>query len=154
MELAVYEGEQVMIRTLIRSGRLGDILSHKIGGQEVGFVEFLRRTLSLKPTEENAEKIAMVAWLFDEHCGGMTIEQVKKAVLAYVMNKLPIKPRSNYFDGILFSQIIEEYKKTLPPKKQKPYKLNLSEKELSSNSEMNAKFCWNEFLETGRIKPG
>ena len=154
MELAVYEGERTKIRSLIKAGKLDEILCKEIDGKEVGFVEFLRRVLSLKMTEENAEKIAMVGWLFDEHCGGMTIEQVKKAVLAYSMGKLPIEPRSNYFDNILFARIIQEYKKTLPPKKLKPLQLNISKKEMDSNSELNAKICWNDWKETGRINPG
>lgn len=163
MELDVYKGEQTIIRSLIRSNLLPQILSQKVeqNGQlvEVGFIQFLKTTLNLKVRSEQeaqdlADRLGMVAYLLDEYCGLMTLEQVKKAILLYMMGKLPLQPRSNYFDGILFGQIIDAYKKSLPPKKQQPYELKLTEAELSANTEMNIKLCWKEWEETGRVKPG
>lgn len=132
-------------------------LNTKILGSknEQGLSEWLCRLLSIKPTQENVDRLEVLLPMVKDNCWSMTIDDIKKAFRMYVQGKLPIEPRDNYLTAILFSKVIQEYKNQLPPIK--PLELpkpNISEDVKEEIVKKGVERCRKEYKEFGMVLPG
>lgn len=113
MDLAIRKYDTVPFRTMPP-----DVRAKKV---ESELYPFLQALLSLKNTDENADKIPAVLLMIEKAAYGLTFKEIKEAFVKYVAHELPgLTPKSNYLDGVLFSSVIQAYKQLRPTPKPKP----------------------------------
>lgn len=115
------------------------------------FVPWLSKLLSLKD-EVSADRLEMALPSIKERCIGMGFSEIVKMMEHYVDGKLPIEPRTNYFDRILFGKIVTEWKKynKMKNKPQQP-KMELSEKEIEEKENQILKRFMREYEFTQKV---
>jgi len=84
--------------------------------QKVHLGYYLENILSLNG-EVSTKRLKALLLVFQTLVGESTLIEVKKAFLMYVEGKLPIEPRTNYLDIILFSKVMKAFKESRPIKK-------------------------------------
>lgn len=139
MELQVTKGDKMPIRTLPV-----EVRSNKIEGD---LYPFLKALLSLDDSEKNVDRLPSILLMIEKSAYSMSFEQIKDAFIKYANNQLPgIKPRSNYLDGILFSNVMQAYRDSLPQKKHEPIKLDISEDEKQQNAFLNIVYAFDDWV--------
>lgn len=73
------------------------------------FLPFLSKLLSLTDNV-SAERLEMALPAIKTQCIGMGFDEIVKMFEFYVDGKMTIQPISNYFDRVLFGQIVKEWK--------------------------------------------
>lgn len=150
--LKVVKYDSVPIKAMPEQTLNAKILGSK---NEQGLSEWLCRLLSIKPTQENVDRLEVLLPMVKDNCWSMTIEGIKKAFRMYVQGKLPIEPRDNYLTAILFSKVIQEYKNQLPaPKPLQIPKQNISESAKEKILVDGVNRCRTEFKALGILGPG
>ncbi len=84
------------------------------------FVPWLSNLLSLTG-ETSAERLKTALPAIKKHCWSMGFVEIKTMFELYADGELSVQPRSNYFDRILLSQIVQAYKdrkRTKSPEKE------------------------------------
>lgn len=112
MDLTTSKGDLVPIKAIPEAQLNAKILNE--------LTPWLTQLLSIKPTDDNVERLEVLLPMVKDNCWSMPISEIKKAFTMYVQGKLPIEPRDNYLTAILFSKVIEHYKQSQPKKKPTP----------------------------------
>lgn len=111
---------------------------------------FLKALLTLDD-EKHVDRLPGLLLMIEKAAYSLTFEEIREAFTKYVNNELPIKPMSNHLDGVLFSNVIDEYKKHRPLKKVE-YKNQLSEEEKERNAYLNCIYAYDEWKQDGFLK--
>lgn len=117
------------------------------------FTGWIANLLSLTD-EVSGKRLAAALPAVKEHCWSMGFAEIKKMLEMYADNRLSIKPKSNYFDRVLFGQIVEAYKSQKKPSKAsyEPRELTNKEKDLLVYSGLVN--CYDAWYQDKRISPG
>ena len=104
--------------------------------------------------ETSADRLEKALPAVKEHCWSMGFSEIKTMFEMYADNKLSIKPRSNYFDRVLFGQIVEAYKAQKRPKPTPYHPTELSEQEKSDLIYTGLINCYDAWYQEKRVVPG
>lgn len=105
---------------------------------------FLKALLSLDD-EKHVDRLPGLLLMIEKAAYSLTFSEIKKAFTKYANNELTIKPMSNHLDAVLFSNVIDEYKKQRPVKKTE-HKTEISEEEKERNAFLNCVYAFDDWL--------
>lgn len=82
---------------------------------------FLERLLTLQG-ETSKQRMKVMLPMMKDSAWSLSLKQVKDAFTMYVQGKLPIEPKTNFLDIILFNKVLTLYRQQMQrPKKQEHY---------------------------------
>lgn len=147
MELAIKKYDTVPVRAIPP-----DTMASKV---EHELYPFLQALLSLKNTDENADKIPAVMLMIEKAAYSLSFKEIKEAFVKYVNYELPgLEPKSNYLDGVLFSSVIQAYKQQRPTAKKELPQKTYTDQEKEALIFTGICNAWEEVKQSGRVDPG